>query len=153
MTKKKNEFDIQISKNFNLSEFLESTTAKIKNIDNTPTEEIIENIKCLVTTLLQPIRDRISFPFHINSGYRCKKLNDIIGGSSKSAHLEGLAADVDLGSKQLNRILWEEIERGKFNYDQVINENDFSWIHIGIKKNNEGNRQSMFYLNKKHQGC
>jgi len=148
-----NEWDFQISKNFKLSEFIESETAKRMNIDNTPSEEIIENIKFLVTELLQPIRDRISYPFHINSGYRCKELNDIVGGSSNSAHLQGLAADIDLGSRQLNRILWEEIERGHFNFDQAIDENDFLWIHIGIKKNNVGNRHSMFKLNKKHQGC
>jgi len=138
--------DIQISKNFKLSEFIESETATKKNIDNTPSEEIIENIKLLVTSLLQPIRNNISYPFHVNSGYRCKELNDIVGGSSNSAHLQGLAADINLGSKQLNRILWEEIERGQFNYDQCINEYGFSWIHIGIKKDNKGNRHSMFKL-------
>lgn len=148
-----NEWDLKISKNFKLSEFLESETASKRNIDNTPSDEIVENIKFLVTNLLQPIRDRISYPFHINSGYRCKELNDIIGGSTNSAHLQGLAADVDLGSKQLNRILWEEIERGHFNFDQVIDENNLTWVHIGIKKDLKKNRHSMFKLNKKHQGC
>lgn len=136
----------RISKNFKLSEFIESETAKKKNIDNTPSDEIIENIKLLVTSLLQPLRDRISYPFHVNSGYRCKALNKAVGGSDTSAHLQGLAADIDLGSKQLNRILWEEIERGHFDFDQCINEFGFSWIHIGIKKDNKGNRHSMFKL-------
>lgn len=141
----KNDKDI-ISKNFKLSEFIESETAKKKGIDNLPSEEIVENIKFLVINLLQPIRDRISHPFHINSGYRCKKLNKAVGGSDTSAHLQGLAADVDLGSRQLNRILWEEIARGDFNFDQVINEYNFKWIHIGIKKNNKGNRHAMFKI-------
>lgn len=136
----------RISKNFKLSEFIESETAKKKNIDNTPSEEIIENIRLLVTSLLQPLRDRISYPFHVNSGYRCKALNKAVGGSDTSAHLQGLAADIDLGSRQLNRILWEEIERGHFNFDKCINEFGFSWIHIGIKKDNKGNRHSMFKL-------
>lgn len=143
--------DIQISKNFKLSEFIESETATKKNIDNTPSEEIIENIKFLVTELLQPIRNNISYPFHVNSGYRCKELNDIVGGSSNSAHLQGLAADITLGSKQLNRILWEEIERGHFDFDQVIDENDLTWVHIGIKKDLKKNRHSMFKLYKKRK--
>ena len=57
--------DERLSKNFQLGEFIESDTAKRKGIDNTPNEEIIENIRLLVTSLLQPIRDRISYPFHI----------------------------------------------------------------------------------------
>ena len=138
--------DIQISKNFKLSEFIESETATKKHIDNTPSEEIIENIKLLVLTILQPLRDRISYPFHVNSGYRCKELNKAVGGSETSAHMQGLAADINLGSKQLNRILWEEIKRGNFDFDQAINERDFTWIHIGIKKDNKGNRKSMFKL-------
>ena len=136
----------RISKNFKLSEFIESETAKKKNIDNTPSDEIIENIRLLVTSLLQPLRDRISYPFHVNSGYRCKALNKAVGGSDTSAHLQGLAADIDLGSRQLNRILWEEIERGQFNYDQCINEYNFKWLHIGIRKDSKKNRHSMFKL-------
>lgn len=136
----------RISKNFKLSEFIESETARKKGIDNTPSEEIIENIKLLVTTILQPLRDKISFPFHVNSGYRCKKLNKAVGGSDTSAHLQGLAADITLGSKQLNYIVWDEIRRGHYEFDQIINEHDFTWLHIGIRKNNKNNRHSMFKL-------
>lgn len=143
--------DERLSKNFQLGEFIESDTAKRKGIDNTPNEEIIENIRLLVTSLLQPIRDRISYPFHINSGYRCKELNKAVGGSETSAHLQGLAADITLGSKQLNRILWEEIERGNFDFDQVIDENNLTWVHIGIKKDRKKNRHSMFKLYKKRK--
>lgn len=138
--------DGRISKNFKLSEFIESETAKKKGIDNLPSEEIIENIKLLVTTILQPLRDIISHPFHVNSGYRCKKLNKAVGGSDTSAHLQGLAADITLGSKQLNRLLWEEIARGHFEYDQIISEFDFTWLHIGIRKDKKKNRHAMFKI-------
>ena len=137
----------RISKNFKLSEFIESETAKKKGIDNLPSEEIVENIKLLVNTVLQPLRDCISYPFHINSGYRCKELNKAVGGSKTSAHLKGLAADVDLGSKQLNKILWEEIDRHpEITYDQYISEYGHTWIHIGIKPNNVGNRKAKFKI-------
>lgn len=138
----------QISKNFKMGEFIYSETANKKGIDNRPpSEEIIENIKLLVTTILQPLRDKISFPFHVNSGYRCKKLNKAVGGSDTSAHLQGLAADIDLGSRQLNKILWEEIDRHpEITYDQYISEYGHRWIHIGIKPNNVGNRKAKFKL-------
>jgi len=33
-------------------------------------------------------------PFHINSGYRCERRNQKVGGTSDSAHMMGLAADI-----------------------------------------------------------
>lgn len=138
--------DKKISKNFKLSEFIKSETADKYNIDNTPSEEIIKNIELLVTSLLQPLRDKISYSFKINSGFRCDELNKKVGGSKTSAHLQGLAADVTLGSKQLNKILYDEIKRGQYDFDQAINEKDYSWVHLGIKKGNKGNRKQMFKL-------
>lgn len=138
--------DKQISKNFKLSEFIKSETADKNKIDNTPSEEVIKNIELLVTSLLQPLRDNISYAFHINSGFRCDELNKKVNGSKTSAHLQGLAADITLGSKQLNKILYDEIKRGQYDYDQAINEKNYSWIHLGIKKDNKGNRKQMFKL-------
>lgn len=138
---------MKISKNFNLEEFIRSDTATKLGIDNTPSPEIIANIQLLVDTILQPVRDKISYPFFINSGYRSPELNKAVGGSERSAHLQGLAADITLGSKQLNKILYEELTKGKYSYDQAINEKDYSWIHIGIKLNQADNRKAAFGIN------
>ena len=138
--------DKQISKNFKLSEFIKSETADKNKIDNTPSEEIIKNIELLVTSLLQPLRDKVSYAFHINSGFRCDELNKKVNGSKTSAHLQGLAADITLGSKQLNKILYDEIRKGKYDFHQAINEKNYSWIHLGIKKDNIGNKHQMFNL-------
>ena len=84
----------QISKNFALSEFIDSDTADRLGIDNTPSEQAVENITLLCTKLLQPLRSLYGKPMHINSGYRCKELNKGVGEVETSDHRQGLAADI-----------------------------------------------------------
>jgi uncharacterized protein YcbK (DUF882 family) len=43
---------------------------------------------------LQKLRDFIGKPINITSGYRTPERNKRIGGSSKSKHMEGIAADI-----------------------------------------------------------
>lgn len=43
---------------------------------------------------LETLRALVLVPLIINSGYRCKKHNDEIGGEINSYHMSGLAADV-----------------------------------------------------------
>ena len=40
------------------------------------------------------IRGLCGFPFKINSGYRTKLHNEVVGGEYNSAHLRGLACDI-----------------------------------------------------------
>jgi hypothetical protein len=44
---------------------------------------------------LEFARGAAGFPFKINSGSRCEKHNKEVGGKPNSAHLSGLAADID----------------------------------------------------------
>ncbi len=46
---------MKLSSNFSLRELTKSQTAERKGIDNTPTEEHIENLKLLCENILQPI--------------------------------------------------------------------------------------------------
>lgn len=73
--------DIQISKHFKLSEFESGDTKEVK-ID----PELIEK--------LEKLRQRIGQPLVINSGYRTPEHNERVGGSPKSQHVEGRAADI-----------------------------------------------------------
>lgn len=58
--------------------------------------------------VLQMIRDITERPIKINSGYRCPTHNKKIGGSPKSQHLLGKAADIvikGLSVKQMYQVL------------------------------------------------
>lgn len=85
---------MQLSKNFTLFELIRSYEGERKGIDNTPSPYIIGNLQLLCNNILQPIRDHFG-PVIIKSGYRCPALNSAVGGSSKSDHVNGLAADIE----------------------------------------------------------
>jgi len=113
-----------LTKNFSLSEFTRSATAKARGIDNTPGVSDIRNLQALCSTILQPIRDKwttspvpasppaplprgegshlgeigrpegVSPAIIVSSGYRCPALNKAIGGATNSDHMYGCAADI-----------------------------------------------------------
>lgn len=124
---------MQLSKNFHLSEFLVSQTAERMRLDNTPTESVIKNLKLLSEKVLQPIRDNFNKPVIISSGYRSPAVNHAVGGSSKSQHMTGQAADFTIPSID-NWTLAQWIHR-ELNYDQLILEfytgGNSGWIHVG----------------------
>lgn len=125
---------MRISDNFNLEEFVNSLTANKYNIDNTPSEEVKNNIITLVKNILQPIRDKWNKPIKVNSGYRCQALNNKVGGSKTSQHLTGDAADITTGTQEGNKKLFHFIvdmaQQKKVVYGQLIDEYGYKWLHI-----------------------
>lgn len=84
-----------ISKDFNYREFEASDVADKKGICNVITSfGVRDSILSLVENVLQPLRDAWGKPLHINSGYRCEKLNAAVGGVPASQHVKGEAADI-----------------------------------------------------------
>lgn len=87
-----------LSDNFQLSEFLKSSSATAQGIDNTPTEDVVNNLRTLARSL-QVIRDETG-PIAITSGYRSKALQDYLQKSGNknaveySLHTYGMAADI-----------------------------------------------------------
>ncbi len=85
---------MQLSEHFELAEFLFSETAARRGIANEPTPEVIENLRRLCQSVLQPLRLHLKHPVVITSGYRSPALNRAIGGSPTSHHMQGRAADL-----------------------------------------------------------
>ncbi|WP_056928783.1 D-Ala-D-Ala carboxypeptidase family metallohydrolase, partial [Candidatus Symbiothrix dinenymphae] len=125
---------MKITANFDLEEFVKSPTASRLGIDNTPGEAITENIKKVITEVMQPIRDLIGEPVYVNSGYRCPALNAKVGGVKTSKHLQGLACDFTLGSCAKNKAAFKKIAAMGLQFDQLIDEYDYTWIHISISE-------------------
>ena len=77
---------MKLSQNFSLRELTKSQTAERKGIDNTPTDEHIENLKLLCENILQPIRDEWGV-VSVSSGYRShKRFAKPLVASAKSQH-------------------------------------------------------------------
>lgn len=127
-----------ISKNFSYSEFFRSATAEREGIDNTSTDPQVKvNIRELVTNILQPLRDGLGKPLEINSGYRCKELNELVGGVETSQHRKGQAADVRSGDATPYEIA-AKAEKLGLHYDQMILYPGF--VHFSYDPN-KGTRQ------------
>ena len=117
-------------KYFTIKELCKSTTAISKNIDNSPNSEITKNLEQLVDNILDPLREKYGKPIKVNSGYRCEALNKAVGGSKTSQHRYGQAADITGNSKSENKKLFELAQELKLPFDQLIDESNFSWVHI-----------------------
>lgn len=142
---------MKLSKNFALSEITHSNTAKRLGIDNEPTETHLQNMQHLVDNLIQPLRDSIG-PIRISSGYRNPSLNRAIGGSSSSQHCKGQALDLQFWQKgkMMNELIYEWVLDSGLEFDQMINEFDFAWIHISLK--DKDNRKQVLEAYKNEDG-
>ena len=132
---------MKLSQNFSLKELVASQTADRKGIDNTPTDEHIENLKLLCENVLQPIRDEWGV-VSVSSGYRSQALCQAIGSVSTSQHARGQAADFECYSVD-NRELFDWITQN-LKFDQAILEfydgdPNSVWIHVSY--NEDGNRK------------
>lgn len=125
-------------KYFTLPELSRSFVAERLNIKNEPTPQAMRNLMQLVDKVLDPARDEWGHPIIVTSGYRCRQLNEIVGGVDNSQHMEGLAADITtLGNDaQANYRLFCAIRDSSIPYDQLICEGwnaatkTCKWIHI-----------------------
>lgn len=124
----------KIMKYFTMNELTNSQTAKQRGIDNTPPKEVVLNLVKLVDNVLDPLRELYGNPIRVTSGYRSEELNKSLKGAKTSHHLKGQAADITVGTKVGNRLLYELI-RDNFKYTQLINEHDFSWVHVSYDEN------------------
>jgi len=140
---------------FNIKTFIYSDTAERNNIENFPdTDEHFENLKKL-HSLLTHIQARLSIKFakpiqiKINSAYRCKKVNELVGGVLTSQHCLGQAADtialgltLDEYFNQIKSLTKENIitvgqcikEYGKHPEKETDD-----WVHISINTTNHKN--------------
>lgn len=126
-------------KYFTIKELTKSLTAEVKGIDNTPTPEIESNLTSLVDNILDPLRELYGKPITVNSGYRCPAVNKAVGGSATSDHVKGFAADITGGSKEENERLFNIIKHN-FHFSQLIDEKNFSWVHVSYNPNNLKNQ-------------
>ena len=142
---------MRLSKNFLLSEITRSNAAKRLGIDNKPNDEHLQNLQRIVNILIQPIRDALG-PIRISSGYRNPSLNRAIGGSTKSQHCKGEALDVQFwkNGEMCNEEVYRYILDSNMEYDQMINEFDFTWIHISLKS--KDNRKQVLEAFKDEDG-
>lgn len=142
----------KISKHVSYKEATFSQTATRKDIDNTPSPEILERMKALAENIFEPLRAHVGGPIKINSFYRSINLNVAIGGAKSSQHTRGEAMDIDdtfghMSNKDMFAFIKDELD-----FDQLIwefgDDNNPAWIHVSYVSP-KNNRRRMLKAEKK----
>jgi zinc D-Ala-D-Ala carboxypeptidase len=128
-----------ISKHITFNEATKSPTAIRNGIKNEPNAQELSNMKLVAEKCFEPLREWYGKPIKVNSFFRCEKLNTLVKGSKTSQHVEGKAIDMDAGSKQENKKIFEWC-KANLVFDQIVNEYDFSWIHISYNASKNRNQ-------------
>jgi hypothetical protein len=124
----------KLSANFSLNELTKSETALRHDLDNTPPQEVVDNLRTLCENVLQPVREGYGIAVKVNSGYRAPEVNAAVGGSKTSDHCKGQAADIEIPGIP-NYDLAKYISEN-FKFTQIILEfytpgiPDSGWVHV-----------------------
>ena len=141
----------QISEHFSLEELIRSDTATRLNIDNTPSQEYIDNLKLVCYHVLEPVR-KVFGSVRVNSGYRSLALNLSINPLTstimkRSKHSSGQAVDFEVDGIA-NAVIAQWCVDNLPEWDQIILEfytpgqPNSGWVHGGFVKGN--NRSDVF---------
>ena len=144
-----------ISKDFSYREFEVSELADQKHICNVIVSfDVRDSIKALVDEVLQPLRDAWGKPLAVNSGFRCRELNEEVGGVPTSQHRKGEAADIcpfgrnGKGDIKIVTELARLAVKLKLPFDQMILYPTF--VHFSHKL--EGKQRSQILYNYRYKG-
>jgi zinc D-Ala-D-Ala carboxypeptidase len=133
---------MKLSKHLELAEVIRSSTAKRLGIKNEPTSEHLSNLKLLAENIFEPIREHFGRPIFISSGYRSAALNKATkGASTTSQHSKGEALDLDMDGTEISNKQVFDFIKNNLNFDQLINEFDYSWVHVSYSATGKQRKQ------------
>jgi hypothetical protein len=129
---------------FQIQDLIKSNTASASRINNMPNQAAMQNLQYLLNNVINPISNNFPYPIRISSGYRSPQLNAAVRGAQNSQHMLGQAADITTGNRQSNQQLFNWIINSGINFDQIIDEKGYQWLHISFNPN--GCRKSVLHL-------
>lgn len=118
---------MNLSPHFTLEEL---THTDHRELDNTPNDAELENLKRLAEFLEEVKTVLGGKPIMVNSAFRSKAVNDAVGSKDTSQHRIGCAADIRVPSMTPDQVV-RAIIASDLGYDQVIREFD-RWTHVSI---------------------
>ena len=123
----------QLSEHFTLEEL---THTDHRELENTPNETELANLKRLAE-FLETVKSVLGGkPIMVNSAFRSKAVNDAVGSKDTSQHRVGCAADLRVPSMTPDEVVKAIIASG-IGYDQIIREFD-RWTHISVPNDANG---------------
>lgn len=121
----------KLTTHFTLDELVRSQTATRHGLDNTPPGSALINLARLAE-MLERIRSALgNRSIHVLSGYRSPTVNQRVGGSRSSAHMDGRAADIVV--RGMTPLQVARAIKSAMTLDQLILEFG-EWTHVGIPR-------------------
>lgn len=123
---------------FTVKDLIKSDTASRQGIDNQPSEEIRKELEMTACKLnvIGLYAQMKGATIRVTSGYRCPKLNALVGGVKTSLHLQGQAVDFVVSDDKIKHELYETLttkeNRERLRICEVIEYTNF--LHVGFKK-------------------
>ena len=119
----------------------ELTITDHRELENTPNETELSNLKRLAE-FLETVKTVLGGkPIMVNSAFRSKAVNDAVGSKDTSQHRIGCAADIRVPGLTPDEVVKAIIASG-IGYDQVIREFD-RWTHISIPNAGAPRKQAL----------
>jgi len=129
---------MNLSTHFTLDEL---TITDHRELENTPNETELANLKRLAE-FLETVKTVLGGkPIMVNSAFRSKAVNDAVGSKDTSQHRIGCAADIRVPGLTPDEVVKTVIASG-IGYDQVIREFD-RWTHISIPNAGAPRKQAL----------
>ena len=141
---------METPRHFRLEEFLTSSTARQRSIENLPSWEIIGHLNELAL-FLDGMRDAWGSGIKVTSGFRNEDLNSAVGGVETSAHMSGYAADIVPSNGRFDAFVgFLKIWLKDKDWDQcLIEENKRKgtrWVHFGLRNRKGEQRRQLFNM-------
>ena len=129
---------MNLSPHFTLEEL---TITDHRELENTPNETELANLKRLAE-FLETVKGVLGGkPIMVNSAFRSKMVNDAVGSKDTSQHRVGCAADIRVPSMTPDEVVKAVIASG-IGYDKIIREFD-RWTHISIPNAGAPRKQAL----------
>ena len=120
----------QLSEHFTLEEGTHSDKAIELGIPNQPDERQLANMK-VAAEGMEKVRALLAKPIKVNSWLRLPAVNVAVGGSEKSAHMDGFAIDFTCAAIGAPLEVAKLIAASGIEFDQMIHEYG-RWVHISF---------------------
>ena len=115
-----------LSPHFSLEEL---TITQVRGADNTPPDDIIANLRNTAQHM-EAVRSMLGKPITVNSAFRSKRVNELVGGAVNSAHMTGHAVDFICPAYGTPLEICRVIDGSDMHFDQLIEEG--TWVHISF---------------------
>lgn len=121
---------------FTAADLIKSHTARLRQIDNQPNDEIMKELEITACKMnvIGLYAHMMGATIQVTSGYRCEELNKVVGGVKTSLHMQGRAVDFVVSDNKIKHELYVSLASPEAHERLRICEliEHKTYIHIGF---------------------